>query len=411
MAIYGVERDIKSEHTRLGKINAEARNAILDFVDEVKITGITGFRELFYLTKLRIIYNNLQDKFLNPDKRAIITMLLDFKKKYTDQTLIDYENVMKRFYRWKFGTLPDYMANLKVSRKPSHDKKMDLITRADIDEMINNCNNARDKAIISIPYDSGCRIGEILDLRIKDVVYDEYGALLHVHGKTGNRSVRIIGDSIAYLRDYLKTKDGRDEYLFTGLQGTTMHKQLQYTAIRRLFINVRRRAGIEKRIYPHLFRHTRASMLASKVPEAPRENQMGWVHGSQMTAIYVHLSGRGQDNAILKAYGIHVDEDRIIEEKPKKCPRCDHLNASTALYCTNCFMPFNEKLALEYKDKENNIVSTLKSSSVIPGMTKSILEKAPEGFKNKMIEEILEEILKDPELLKRFKEESRNGEK
>lgn len=209
--------------------------------------------------------------------------------------------------------------NIKVSRKPSHDKKIDLITRADINEMIRNCNNARDKAIISILYDSGCRIGEILSLKISDIVYDEYGVILHVHGKTGNRSVRIIGDSIAYLRDYIKTKDDRDEYLFTGQQGATMHKQMQYSTVRKLFMNVKKRAGIDKRIYPHLFRHTRASLLASKVPDAPLENQMEWVHGSQMTAIYVHLSGRDQDDAILKAYGIDVKEDKIIEEKPKKC--------------------------------------------------------------------------------------------
>jgi len=43
-----------------------------------------------------------------------------------------------------------------------------------------------------------------------------------------------------------------------------------------------------------------------------------------------------------------------------------------------------------------------KLSSVIPGMTESILEKALDGFKNKLIEEILEEILKGPELLKKF---------
>ena len=142
----------------------------------------------------------------------------------------------------------------------------------------------------------------------------------YIHNrKTGNRSVRIIGDSIAYLRDYIKTKDDRDEYLFTGQQGATMHKQMQYSTVRKLFMNVKKRAGIDKRIYPHLFRHTRASLLASKVPDAPLENQMEWVHGSQMTAIYVHLSGRDQDDAILKAYGIDVKEDKIIEEKPKKC--------------------------------------------------------------------------------------------
>ncbi len=405
MAIYLIDRDIKSEHARLDKIDPEARNEILDFVDEIKITGITNFRELFYLTKLRVIYNSLQDKFLNPEKKDIIRMLLDFKKKYTDQTLIDFETAMKRFYKWKFGTLPDYMENIKVSRKPSHDKKIDLITRADVDEMIRNCNNARDKALISILYDSGCRIGEILDLKISDIVYDEYGVILHVHGKTGNRSVRIIGDSIAYLRDYIKTKDDRDEYLFTGQQGDTMHKQLQYSAVRKLFINVKKRAGIDKRIYPHLFRHTRASLLASKVPEAPLENQMGWVHGSQMTAIYVHLSGRDQDDAILKAYGIDVKEDKIIEEKPKKCPRCDHLNASNALYCTNCFLPFDEKLALEYENKEKEIENKIEESVAIPEMTKKIMEKAPDAFKSQLIENILEEILKDPELLEKFRSE------
>jgi len=50
MAIYLIDRDIKGERARLDKIKPEAREAILDFVDEIKITGITVFRELFYLT-------------------------------------------------------------------------------------------------------------------------------------------------------------------------------------------------------------------------------------------------------------------------------------------------------------------------------------------------------------------------
>jgi len=37
-------------------------------------------------------------------------------------------------------------------------------------------------------------------------------------------------------------------------------------------------------------------------------------------------------------------------------------------------MPFDEKLALEYHDKENNIAAALEKSSVVPGMTKSVLE-------------------------------------
>lgn len=36
---------------------------------------------------------------------------------------------------------------------------------------------------------------------------------------------------------------------------------------------------------------------------------MGWIHDSRMTQTYVHLSGRDQDNAILKAYGIDVKDE------------------------------------------------------------------------------------------------------
>ncbi|MEM0132284.1 hypothetical protein [Acidiplasma sp.] len=74
-------------------------------------------------------------------------------------------------------------------------------------------------------------------------------------------------------------------------------------------------------------------ILASKVAEAPLESQMGWVHGSRQTRTYIHLSMRDQDNAILKAYGIKIDENKIIEPMPKKCPRCNALNPEDAKYC------------------------------------------------------------------------------
>ena len=43
-------------------------------------------------------------------------------------------------------------------------------------------------------YDSGCRIGELLTLRVKDIEYDDYGIRLTVNGKTGVRRVRTVGD-------------------------------------------------------------------------------------------------------------------------------------------------------------------------------------------------------------------------
>ena len=44
----------------------------------------------------------------------------------------------------------------------------------------------RDKAFIMTLWESGCRVGEILALRIRHVAFDEYGAILRVSGKTGD---------------------------------------------------------------------------------------------------------------------------------------------------------------------------------------------------------------------------------
>ncbi len=115
-----------------------------------------------------------------------------------------------------------------------------------------------------------------------------------------------------------------------------LNKILRRGNIGRHYIAKDKKWIITKNIYSHLFRHTRASILASRLPEASLESQMGWVHGSKRSATCVHLSGKQQDTAVLKAYGINVEEDRKLEKTPKKCPRCGELNPSNASQCRKC---------------------------------------------------------------------------
>ena len=48
----------------------------------------------------------------------------------------------------------------------------------------------------------------------------------------------------------------------------------------------------------------------------------GWAKGSDMPSVYVHLSGRDVDKALLKAYGIEEGEESKPILTPKECPRC-----------------------------------------------------------------------------------------
>ncbi len=69
----------------------------------------------------------------------------------------------------------------------------DLLTEDDLTRLLFACGeNARDRALIDCHYEGGTRPGEILSLLIKHAKFDQYGATLHVDGKTDLRTIRLI---------------------------------------------------------------------------------------------------------------------------------------------------------------------------------------------------------------------------
>jgi len=391
--------------------NKEIKDTIKKFVNDLKIKeNISEIRRINYIQRLRKIASWIPDSFLEPTEESMNEVLKQlYDNDYTDWTRNTFVVMLKKFYRWKLKELPAFIKDMKVRIKENGKEVDDLLTSQEVTALIENSKNARDKALLSVLYDSGCRIGELINMRIKDLGFDEFGALLRVTGKTGFRQVRIVGNSIAYLRAWLDNHPLRNDvnaFLFCNLSENILGRSLTYADVYSIIRHTAKRAGIKKRIHPHLFRHTRATILASKVTEAPLEAQMGWVHGSRQTRTYVHLSLRDQDNAILKAYGIKVPENETIQEdKPKECPRCHTLNPSDAQYCRNCWMPFDIKMAIEIEEKEKEIEGKIKESSVIDSMVKQLIDKAPETAKIQLLNTVLENIVKDPELLRRFRSE------
>lgn len=61
------------------------------------------------------------------------------------------------------------------------------LTVDELRKLVEVAENPRDKALILAHYESGCRIGETLPLRILHVSFDQHGAVLIVDGKTGSR--------------------------------------------------------------------------------------------------------------------------------------------------------------------------------------------------------------------------------
>ncbi|RPJ79505.1 MAG: hypothetical protein EHM20_01215 [Alphaproteobacteria bacterium] len=70
-----------------------------------------------------------------------------------------------------------------------------MLTREEIEALIDNCPNSLDRALIATLYESGMRKGELFSIKIKSVQFDENGTVINIPDtmatKTGARRIRI----------------------------------------------------------------------------------------------------------------------------------------------------------------------------------------------------------------------------
>jgi hypothetical protein len=134
--------------------------------------------------------------------------------------------------------------------------------------------------------------------------------------------------------------------------------------------DIAKRAGVAKRVYPHLFRHTRATHFAKNLTEQELKIYFGWTKDSKMTGTYIHLSGKDVDDKILRLNGIIPKENGKPPVVPlMKCYRCGENNSIGNKFCFKCTAPLTEE-----KIKETEMTMRF-LSSIIPVMFEKMKER------------------------------------
>jgi integrase/recombinase XerD len=146
-------------------------------------------------------------------------------------------------------------------KKPKHIIK-DTLTEAEITMLISVAKNTRERAIITLLAYSGIRNKELCELRVCDVNLGE-NMLRVLEGKgKKDRLINISGECSRIVINYLNEYQRRpDDYLFTTLRE---NKRYGTSDLRKLVNVLKNRAKINKRIYPHLLRHSLATNLLKR---------------------------------------------------------------------------------------------------------------------------------------------------
>jgi len=316
---------------------------ILEFDRELELNDYSQARRYKYLTKLPKLAEQFDLPFDKASREDVEEAVLWIKRRedINDTTRYDYKILLKRFFKWiGNGEYPECVDWLEINHNQNNDKlPEEMLTEEDVEKLIENAMNPRDKALVSLLWESGARIGELIDLTVGSIEHREHGLKIVVDGKTGSRRIPLI-ESVPYLNKWLEehpNREDKDAPLWVNIGEVNEGKKLQYASIRKMLKSVRDRSSIDKPVNPHNFRHSRATFLATRFTEAQMCEWFGWVQGSDVPSRYTHLSGRDIDADYDRLHGIE-DEENQKESKltPNECPRCGETVPKEASFCHRC---------------------------------------------------------------------------
>ena len=149
---------------------------------------------------------------------------------------------------------------LKIA-KTRRPKKLieNYLTEAEIGAMIREAKDIREKAMIVFLAFSGVRNLEFCNVKVKDIDFGNNSVFIRQGKFSKDRRVNIGHSGINVLIKYIMDCNKKqEEYLFTTIKNNNKH----CTSDLRKFINVlAKKTKIEKRVYPHLFRHSLSTNL------------------------------------------------------------------------------------------------------------------------------------------------------
>ncbi|MFH1803062.1 MAG: site-specific integrase [archaeon] len=216
---------------------------------------------------------------------------------YSDETKVDYKKMLKKFYKWLLGnnvTYPEMVSWFDTSLK---EKDTQALSRQEVERLVEHGRSLLVKAAIMVLFDSGARIEEFLNIRLRHFTRkDDYFLVRIEFSKTKPRTVGLplCTGLLDELFRELKLDNPEDLVFPFG-----------YDAFRMTLARLGKKV-LRKPVYPHLLRHSSATYYANIEKNYFRFcKRYGWTFGSRMAQRYIDRAGIEEQET---AKAVQVDE-------------------------------------------------------------------------------------------------------
>lgn len=178
----------------------------------------------------------------------------------------------------------------KLPNVLSLDEVENIMNAVDLSGNAQGVDGHRNRAILEVLYGSGIRVSELVELKISECFLDE--GYMKVEGKgSKQRLVPLSSQAVIQIRLWnegrklLNIKSGEQNYLFLNRYGSRLTRAMIFVIVRDVSI----RAGIKRKISPHVFRHSFATHLLQNGANLRAIQQLLGHESITTTELYTHV--------------------------------------------------------------------------------------------------------------------------
>jgi integrase len=399
---------------KLANESIENANTICDYIlaeeTEINIKNSTKEGRIKILVWLCNYHGN-KKPFKELTKEDILSFLNNLRKPISEDPLQRWvgsyngrQIILNKFFRWLYNpTEPDHSRRITpacmkgIKQLPRKEKSpyspSDLWEPREHAIFLKYCPSVRDRCYHSLANDMSARPHEILNLKIKDIIFKktddekQYAEVLIKGGKTKPRVVPLI-DSIPHVKELMNGHpigSNSDSWLFISNSNTAFGSKLTYDGLSyqyKYFYKTKFFPGLlrdptvpegEKSLIRnmltkpwnlYIFRHSALTEKSQILKEHVLRNHAGWTLSSKMPQVYIHYFGNESSKSLLQARGIVRPEDKendLALIKYRECPNCLEPNKQENKFCVRCRMVLSYDLYSEVRNEDKQKIDKLES--------------------------------------------------
>lgn len=204
---------------------------------------------------------------------------------------------LKAFFKYMVLDKQISMDPSALLESPKMSRKLpDTLSILEINKMIDSIDlsraeGMRNKAMLEILYGCGLRVSELTGLKISNLYLDiDFVKILGKGNKErlvpiGSEAIKFLRLFIDEVRVHIAVKPGKEDFVFLNKRGNPISRVMVFLIIK----DLAKKAGINKNISPHTFRHSFATHLIEGGADLRAVQEMLGHESITTTEIYTHL--------------------------------------------------------------------------------------------------------------------------